>query len=299
MSTKSKVLIVDDTEAVRRTLVRALENDYECEEAADGIEAMKRLENDPLPHLILLDWMMPNMSGIEVIRHIKNEERLRNIPVVMQTSRTNSEDIIEGMNAGAYYYLTKPFTISVLRAIVNSVITEYRRTVELVNARPHIDIFSFMHEGTIRFKTIEEGASIANSLAVLWGGEQKMVFGLQELITNAVEHGSLGIGYNRKSELLEHNILENEIAHLFTLPEYRDKYVEIRFKKYDDHVKIWIKDQGNGFDSRPFMKLDPERAFESHGRGILMAMFFYSCNLKYLEPGNEVMVTIPISQKKR
>ena len=67
---------------------------------------------------VILDWMLPNMNGLEVLKLIKNDERFRNIPIIMQTGKKDKDSIISGINAGAYYYLTKPYNFTVLITIL-------------------------------------------------------------------------------------------------------------------------------------------------------------------------------------
>jgi two-component system, OmpR family, response regulator MprA len=110
-----KILVVDDERAVRESLRRALELEgYEIELAEDGAQALERLESEPEPDAMVLDVLMPRVDGLEVSRTLRrNGSRL---PILMLTARTQVEDRVEGLDAGADDYLTKPFALEELLA---------------------------------------------------------------------------------------------------------------------------------------------------------------------------------------
>jgi two-component system response regulator MprA len=121
-----KILIVDDERAVRESLQRALELEgYEIELAADGPEALDRLESDGHVDAVLLDVLMPGMDGLEVCRAIRRNGN--QVPVLMLTARTQVEDRVEGLDAGADDYVTKPFALEELLARLRALL---RRTAD-------------------------------------------------------------------------------------------------------------------------------------------------------------------------
>lgn len=105
-----KVLVVDDSRSMRRLITMALKHIGETDivEAEDGVQAIYKLQ-DAVPDLILLDWNMPNMSGLQFLKRIKSHEKLQHIPVVMVTSEGKSSEIQEALDAGAESYVVKPF----------------------------------------------------------------------------------------------------------------------------------------------------------------------------------------------
>ena len=119
-----KVLVVDDERAVRESLRRALELEgYEIELAADGQEALYRLDSEAQPDALVLDVLMPGVDGLEVARTIRRSGN--RVPILMLTARTQVEDRVEGLDAGADDYLTKPFALEELLARVRALL---RRT---------------------------------------------------------------------------------------------------------------------------------------------------------------------------
>ncbi|MEP6909389.1 MAG: response regulator transcription factor [Actinomycetota bacterium] len=119
-----KILVVDDERAVRESLRRALELEgYEIELAADGNEALYRLESTDEPDAMILDVLMPGIDGLEVCRRVRSTGS--KLPVLMLTARTQVEDRVAGLDAGADDYVTKPFALEELLARVRALL---RRT---------------------------------------------------------------------------------------------------------------------------------------------------------------------------
>jgi len=122
MRTPPLILIVDDNPAnVEILQARLAANDYEIITASDG-EAGLAMARDRLPDLILLDIMMPKMDGIEVCRHLRADSALPFMPIIMVTAKTDSKDVVAGLEAGADEYLTKPVDHAALVARVKSML---------------------------------------------------------------------------------------------------------------------------------------------------------------------------------
>ncbi len=121
---KPIVWIVDDSSLERAAARRALASDYDFEEFVDGTEVVERLANTTTPpNLVLLDWVMPNMSGDEVCRFVRTNERLAELPIILFTaSRIETEHIVQGLSLGANDYVPKPFAPEELRARVLAVL---------------------------------------------------------------------------------------------------------------------------------------------------------------------------------
>jgi len=114
--TKPYVLVVEDEAALATMLRYNLEKQgFRVEEAVDGQEALTRIA-EAVPDIVLLDWMLPVMSGIEVCRQIRRRPATRDLPVIMVTARTEDQDAVRGLNTGADDYITKPFNMDALLA---------------------------------------------------------------------------------------------------------------------------------------------------------------------------------------
>ena len=112
----SKAIVVDDSRAVRMILSRTLrEIGFQVEEAGDGIAALDVLRKDPGGFsLALLDWNMPHMNGLELLKTLRAETALSQIPVVMVTTETEVDHMAAALEAGAAEYVMKPFTRDIL-----------------------------------------------------------------------------------------------------------------------------------------------------------------------------------------
>lgn len=123
--TSKKVLIIDDESSIREMIAVALEMaGYECLEASNSREGYEIIV-DNRPDLILVDWMMPNGSGIELIRRLKKDTLTAEIPVIMLTAKSEESNKIQGLEMGADDYITKPFSPKELVARLKAVL---RRT---------------------------------------------------------------------------------------------------------------------------------------------------------------------------
>jgi two-component system, OmpR family, phosphate regulon response regulator PhoB len=128
-----RILIVEDEQAIREMVCLALsQGGYDCLEAADTNEAQQRIL-EGLPDLILLDWMLPGMSGIDYARKLRRDKLTQGVPVIMLTARTQEEDKVRGLDTGADDYITKPFSTRELVARIKALL---RRTAPQATDEP-------------------------------------------------------------------------------------------------------------------------------------------------------------------
>lgn len=125
MSGQPKVLVVEDEPAQREVLSYNLEAEgFEVAMAADGEEALLMVAEE-VPDLILLDWMLPNVSGIELCRRFKSRPETRAVPIIMLSARSEEVDRVRGLETGADDYMVKPYSVAELMARLR---TQLRRT---------------------------------------------------------------------------------------------------------------------------------------------------------------------------
>ncbi len=116
------ILLVEDEQPIREMIVFALTSaGYEIYEAADARQAQICIA-ERLPDLILLDWMLPGISGIDYARRLKKDELTRELPIIMLTARAEEEDKVQGLESGADDYVTKPFSPRELVARIRAVL---------------------------------------------------------------------------------------------------------------------------------------------------------------------------------
>ena len=131
-----KILIADDSLVSRHLLEATLRKwGYEVTVACDGEEALALLQKDDAPALAILDWMMPGMTGLEVCRQVRARAQEPYTYILLLTSKSQKEDLIEGMEAGADDYITKPFDQNELQVRLRAAIRLVDLQAELLSAR--------------------------------------------------------------------------------------------------------------------------------------------------------------------
>jgi two-component system chemotaxis response regulator CheY len=108
-------LVVDDSRAIRMILSRTLrELGFEVRDAGNGVDALTAMAAGPRPDLVMADWNMPVMDGLELLRKIRGSEEFASVPVVMVTTEAEIDQMTAAMAAGATEYIMKPFTADIL-----------------------------------------------------------------------------------------------------------------------------------------------------------------------------------------
>ena len=163
---KPLVMVVEDEPALSTMLRYNLEKEgYRVCEAMDGEEALTVLA-ERNPDIVLLDWMLPVLSGIEVCRQIRRKPRSRDLPVIMLTARGEEGDKVRGLNTGADDYLTKPFSLPELLARIKALL---RRAPPAPAGKPPVRPTSCPSCGSrLRYSLQSEAGSIGSCPACSW-----------------------------------------------------------------------------------------------------------------------------------
>lgn len=294
-SVKRKLLLVDDDPislAILAATVDGAGYEFDCVESA--VEAISRLSAAPQDYsAILLDRMMPEMDGIECLQKLKSDPVVNLIPVIMQTAASEPDEIREGLEAGAYYYLTKPYDPAVLLPVIRAAVGGHEERQRLsAELTKMTGALRMLDRGVFKARTLADARTLAIALAGAFPDPIRVVTGLTELLVNAVEHGNAGISYADKTQLLAAGTWEDEVDIRLAQPGREGAYAEVRFERSDGMVVATIRDQGPGFDWKAYLDFSPERAFDSHGRGIALARMLAFDRLEYRGCGNEVVVSV-------
>jgi two-component system chemotaxis response regulator CheY len=119
-----KILVVDDSSTMRRIIKNTLARlGYkDVVEAGDGVEAWNALQENSDIGIVITDWNMPNMNGLELVKKIRAEEKYKDVPIIMVTTEGGKKEVITALKAGVNNYIVKPFTPQVLKEKLEAVI---------------------------------------------------------------------------------------------------------------------------------------------------------------------------------
>jgi len=238
---------------------------------------------------ILLDRLLPDMDALDLMPEIKANPALVRVPVIIQTTLASTEDIAAGLAAGAYYYLTKPFPPETLLSIVRAAVDDHRQFRQMQdNLEQAQSVMHHLERGEFVFRTLDEARRLAMQIAHAAPDPARIVLGLTELMLNAVEHGNLGIGYDEKSRLIAGQNLAAEIERRLADPHFAERRVRVQIERLADVLSFTVIDEGAGFDWQGYLDISPERAFDTHGRGIALSRMISFDALEYRGRGNEV-----------
>ena len=299
---KHTILVVDDEvfnlDILETDLVR---EGYDVIRAEDGEIALAKIKEHPEIDIILLDRMMPKMDGLQLTRELKGHPLYREIPVIMQTAAGQTQQVKEGLEAGVYYYLIKPYEVELLRSVVQNALKEtIIRKGAMDYATAQVRMQGVMRHGSFQFRTLQEVRSLAYYIASCCPKPDMVVYGLNELMVNAVEHGNLNISYMDKLELITTNTWQSEIERRLELEENRNKHALLTFDDDGKNITLSIKDQGKGFNWLDYIDFDPLRMrSDPHGKGIAITKVTCFPDLEYRDNGTEVICRISrLPQKK-
>ncbi len=154
----TKVLIVEDEQAIRQLVNHTLSNaGFEVLQAGDAEQARAMIHKAP-PDLVLMDWMLPGASGIELTRALKSDKVTRDIPVIMLTARGDEDDKVRGLDSGAEDYISKPFSPKEMIARIRAVLRRVSpHTTEEVVSVGKLTLDPSAHRVTFNQSTIDMG----------------------------------------------------------------------------------------------------------------------------------------------
>ncbi|MCG8315337.1 MAG: response regulator [Pseudomonadales bacterium] len=286
----SSVLVVEDEAIVADLISATLEKGkLEPEIISSFDAALDKLQSGAVYDAIILDRNLPDGDGLALLNYLKLEEKCCDCPVIINSSWQSEEQILQGVQLGAYWYLTKPTEPKLLLAIVKEAIAQQEERLRASLAlKQRIHANQFITHAEYQIRTLKEAKQLADGLSVLCPNPERAWLGLHEILLNAVEHGNLAITYSEKTQLILEGRLQEEIESRQQNPDYKHRVVLATLSRNDQFVEISIKDQGQGFKWDKYLDFSAERAYDPHGRGIAMSRMNSFDELKFMGCGNTV-----------
>ena len=291
--TQKYVLAVDDDPTMQMILQGMVEKaGYKVTIAEDGEKALQFLDvaGDNIS-VVLLDRNLPDMDGMDVVKAVQGHEQ-SGIPIIMQSGSTDLKKIREAIEGGVYYYLSKPFSLEALQNVLSMALK--RSDIEnVLNSRVNNEYApsNLIRSAAFVMRTHEDAMNLSILLSTLFPDSSRVLSGLLSVMANAVEHGTLKIGYEKKAELVVKNKFLDEVARLEGLKKNKDKEVEVQFVHKDGRMSVRITDQGKGFNWKDYVNFNIERKSFVNGYGVLKALRSFD-EVKYNTAGNQVMVSV-------
>ncbi|GAB4130352.1 ATP-binding protein [Thermopirellula anaerolimosa] len=287
----TKILVVDDSAVDRRLISGLLERlpDVEVHTAQDGMEAAEILDERDFD-LVITDMIMPRMNGLTLVERIR--ERHPRVPVILITSQGSEEIALEALRRGAASYVPKRLAGKRLASTVEQVMQASQRRVarsELMRCL-HQWSFLFALDNDCRYFSamIDYVQDALEDLGWDDPAERtRVTIALQEALSNAMFHGNLE---------LSSSLRENDERQFFALAEqrrvqspYAERKVWLEGRLKPDEILLRVRDEGPGFDTKPFTHLmcHAENVESCFGRGVLLMRAFMD-EVTYNETGNEV-----------
>lgn len=155
MNSAARILLVEDEPALREMVAENLRDaGFRVDEAQNVAAAWRHIRTDP-PNVLLLDWMLPDISGLEFLRNLRRESATRELPVIMLTAKGAETDRVRGLEAGADDYISKPFSLRELRARVRAVLRRSDTSSETVITQGELQVDVERHRVLAAGKPVE------------------------------------------------------------------------------------------------------------------------------------------------
>lgn len=283
------ILVVDDDSTMQMILQGMIEKaGFKPVIAENGEKALQFIEiGGANIGTVLLDRHLPDMDGFEVVKKIREAKENSNVPVIMQSGSNKPKDIRDAIESGIFYYLTKPFKIEALQTALNLAIqqSEMQDILQKRLTKGYTPV-NLIRSASFEFSTMEEAKNMAILLACFFSDPAETFPGIMALLSNAIEHGSYGIGFEEKGKLI------NKASYQKELNKHTTKnIVEVQFVHKDNRASIRVTDSGKGFDWKNWTKFDTDHGSYTHGYGVLKALNAFD-EVKYNTAGNQVMASV-------
>lgn len=295
-----KVLVIHNQGLHNKNLARGLERvNFPFVTATgfkNGYDLLTRNADDI--HAIIVNYA-PLSDATGFLKKLTKDDKFRDIPLILCLDREEQGKINPPGHTASCQWLQNPFTDHALYSVVQSAENDFlQRRVLRREIQSRQSVIGAITRGTFRIQNFEQAEALATMLAMTCPEPDRIAFGLFEILANGIEHGNLEIGNEEKWRLMANNIYRDEINMRLTMPEYKDRYVEITFERESDLMSFKIEDQGAGFNYRDYLDIDLSANQTCHGRGIALARATSFDYLEFMGNGNKLLAITKFTAHK-
>ncbi|WP_127717413.1 response regulator [Halobacteriovorax sp. HLS] len=292
-----KILLIEDDDEIVELIRSILKNELvEIIHVNDGSEGLETiLEQHDNLDLVIVDRVLPGLDGIELLKKVRLSNKNIQTPIVMSTSSAKDDQVSQGIQAGAFYYLIKPLRKKSFLTVVN------RAFNHIDNIRSGHKYYSSFRSGLSYFtnaqakiKSHRNVLDLSFSLSFLFDDAPSAFRGIYELLLNSVEHGLYKLG-SGKSKLVDQNKYNDFLEQSENSTPLE---VNVSVSREGDTTKITIDDPGEGFAWENYLTLDPASSNSSSGRGIAYATQVCFDEITFNKKGNQVTAVMRNSGTK-
>jgi DNA-binding response OmpR family regulator len=241
---------------------------------------------------IVLDWRSGCDKDRSFAEALAKTAANAQIPVLTLAADCRADDVRLAAEAGLPQHLSMPCQLSKLKAVLMTMLARPHAAAGHASAPINLeDAVSLLEHCKFRFRTPEDVEKLVPLLARLFPHPDRTATGIAELMLNAIEHGNLEIGHERKADWVAQGIYQGELAKRLATPPFSERWAEVIITKRDDGVMIVILDQGCGFCWQNFVANEPAPTgaiAEPNGHGIAMAKDVSFDQLRFNHQGNQV-----------
>lgn len=262
----------------------------------DGVALTNELESvKEMPDVIILDRVRPFPHEENFVNFLKEQGCFTARPVILRVQKEDEDNVPEYLTDNVYFMQNNQDGLGVLLSVILCTYEQYQERQRLDDAK-QLQTFglSLMQKATFEFRTLHEARQLAGLIAMCGAHSELVSIGLIEIFINAIEHGSLEIGYDLKTELLASGHYQEEVIKRQSQHPYNERVVKVYLERSYQHVIVRVVDQGPGFDPEPYLEIDPARLLHAHGRGITIAQTTCFAEMSYSNKGNEVTIYIDL-----
>lgn len=234
-------------------------------------------------------------QALKAFAFIKRRVQCEFVPTILIGASWDANQIQQRYDEGAFFVFGQGLrSPSQFSNILTSALHQSKYQRHLLNRiKDKQDVVSTLHEGTFKIQTISQARVLARLLSFLTDEPDRIGMGLMEIFVNSIEHGNLELDYNDKTRLMEEDKLQEEMDSRLQREPYKSRFTTVRVKVEDSgKIQFEVDDMGKGFDFQQYLKIDEDRLYESHGRGIAMAKMLAFSKLEYQGKGNLVLLEV-------